>query len=145
MIEDVVNEKFTLKKTGRRFIGTDHDSLVVIPNAGFYFWNSRGETWRRIRLSGGTFRNWKLEQSKSRAVYGIVRWLHSEQTSRWRAKQISDALPTWAERQLVQRLHEKLAQYPTWPCIRDTTARLAANHCEAARIGLYASDKHSLL
>ena len=42
-IEDVVGEKFALKKTGKRFIGIEHDSLVVIPNTGFYFWNSRGE------------------------------------------------------------------------------------------------------
>ena len=42
-IEDVVNEKFALKKSGTRYIGVKHDSLVVIPHTGFYFWNSRGE------------------------------------------------------------------------------------------------------
>lgn len=42
-IEDVVAEKFPLRKSGSRFIGIEHDSLVVVPNTGFYFWNSRGE------------------------------------------------------------------------------------------------------
>lgn len=42
-IEEVVAEKFALKKSGSHFIGVEHDSLVVVPNTGFYFWNSRGE------------------------------------------------------------------------------------------------------
>lgn len=42
-IEAVVAEKFTLRKSGVRFVGIEHDSLVVIPASGFYFWNSRGE------------------------------------------------------------------------------------------------------
>ena len=42
-IEEVVAEKFALKKSGSRFVGVEHDSLVVVPNTGFYFWNSRGE------------------------------------------------------------------------------------------------------
>src|SRR5690349_23639406 len=42
-IEEVVAEKFALKKSGTRFIGVEHDSLVVVPNTGWYFWNSRNE------------------------------------------------------------------------------------------------------
>ena len=42
-IEDVVNEKFTLRKSGNRFVGIEHDSLVVTPRTGLYFWNSRDE------------------------------------------------------------------------------------------------------
>ncbi len=40
-IEDVVAEKFALKKSGSRFVGIEHDSLVVVPNTGFYFWVRR--------------------------------------------------------------------------------------------------------
>src|SRR5690349_16159736 len=42
-IEDVIVQKFALRKSGSRYIGVEHDSLVVIPNTGSYFWNSRGE------------------------------------------------------------------------------------------------------
>ena len=42
-IEEVVTENFALKKSGSRFVGVEHDSLVVVPNTGLYFWNSRGE------------------------------------------------------------------------------------------------------
>jgi DNA primase len=40
-IEDVVAEKFNLKKSGSRFIGVEHDSLVVVPQSGMYFWVRR--------------------------------------------------------------------------------------------------------
>src|SRR5512139_3054017 len=42
-IEEVVQEKFSLKKQGNRFVGVEHDSLVVTPKTAFYFWNSRSE------------------------------------------------------------------------------------------------------
>ena len=40
-IEDVVREKFQLKKSGTHFIGVEHDSLVVNPKTGWYHWNSK--------------------------------------------------------------------------------------------------------
>jgi DNA primase len=42
-IEQLVGEKFTLRRAGARFVGVEHDSLVVLPQSGQYFWNSRGE------------------------------------------------------------------------------------------------------
>ena len=42
-IEALVSERFALRKSGTRFEGIEHDSLVVTPKTGFYFWNSRGE------------------------------------------------------------------------------------------------------
>ena len=42
-IETIVREKFPLCKSGSHFIGVEHDSLVVVPNTGMYFWNSKGE------------------------------------------------------------------------------------------------------
>ena len=42
-IEDVVAEKFALRKAGSRYVGVEHDSLVIVRNSGFYFWNSRDE------------------------------------------------------------------------------------------------------
>ena len=65
-----------LKKTGTRFIGMEHDSLVVIPNTGFYFWNSRGEhgdvfdfVGRHI-LGNGSWNNRNPDQFME-----SVRWL----------------------------------------------------------------------
>jgi hypothetical protein len=40
-IEEVIAEKFALKKTGSRFICVEHDSLVIVPSTGFYFWVRR--------------------------------------------------------------------------------------------------------
>jgi DNA primase len=40
-IEEVVNEKYSLKKQGSRFVGIEHDSLVVTLRSGFYFWVRR--------------------------------------------------------------------------------------------------------
>lgn len=42
-IDQVVGEKFTLKRQGARFVDVEHDSLVVTPQNGQYFWNSKGE------------------------------------------------------------------------------------------------------
>ena len=42
-LETLVGEHFNLRKSGSRYVGVDHDSLVVTPQTGFYFWNSRGE------------------------------------------------------------------------------------------------------
>ena len=42
-IEQIVGEKFNLKRMGTRFVGVEHDSLVVTPQIGQYFWNSHGE------------------------------------------------------------------------------------------------------
>lgn len=42
-IEQVVGEKFALRRMGTRYVGVEHDSLVVTPQTGQYFWNSRGE------------------------------------------------------------------------------------------------------
>src|SRR3954451_23567842 len=42
-IEVVVGEKFPLRRSGVRFVGVEHDSLVVTSQTGFYFWNSRDE------------------------------------------------------------------------------------------------------
>ena len=43
LIEDVVAEKVPLRRSGARFVGVEHDSLVVTPQTGFYFWNSHDE------------------------------------------------------------------------------------------------------
>lgn len=41
--ETIVRDLFTLHKSGSRYVGIEHNSLVVVPNTGMYFWNSKGE------------------------------------------------------------------------------------------------------
>src|SRR5436190_1103657 len=104
-IEEVVAEKFALKKSGSRFIGVEHDSFVVVPDNGFYFWNSRGEhgdvfdfVGRHI-LSLGAWNN-----RDATHFMEVVRYLAQrvgitlEETTQFKK------LPAWAERQLIQRL-----------------------------------------
>ena len=109
-IEDVISEKFTLKKSGSRFIGVEHDSLVVIPQSGMYFWNSRNEHGDvfdfvgRYHLNYGSGWNNRnsahfievVEYLARRAGISIERNADFRQT------------PAWSERQLVQRLQDTL-------------------------------------
>jgi hypothetical protein len=145
-IEDVVGEKFTLKKTGRRFIGTEHDSLVVIPNTGFYFWNSRGEhgdvfdfVGRHI-LGDGNWNNRNPEQFME-----SVRWLAQRANISLGSQAEFRRSPVWAERQLVQRLHDSLLNTP--PALAYVTQRRGWQLAtvKAARIGYMPREKHSLL
>ena len=71
-IEDVISEKFSLNKSGSRFIGTEHDSLVVIPQSGMYFWNSRnehGDVFDFVGCYRLNYGRW-LEQPRFSTVYG---------------------------------------------------------------------------
>jgi DNA primase len=135
-IEDVVSEKFTLKKTGKRFIGIEHDSLVVIPNTGFYFWNSRGEqgdmfdfVGRHVLGMAGTYNADQFMES--------VKWLAQRANIRWKSSRFPP-VTRLDERQLVQRLHDSCSiRLPLGICNPET--RLAAFHCESGAYGLHAS------
>src|SRR5262245_17983974 len=53
-IEEIVMEKFALKKSGTRYVRIEHDSLIDLPRTGSYFWNSRisvCEFFFRVRLN----------------------------------------------------------------------------------------------
>jgi len=145
-IESVVSEKFTLRKTGRRFIRTDHDSLVVIPNTGFYFWNSHSEhgdvfdfVGRHI-LGTGNWNNRNPDQFME-----SVRWLAQRANIQLESQTEFRSSPTWTERQLVQRLHENLLNTP--PALAYVTQRRGWQLAtvKAARIGYMPRDKHSIL
>ena len=36
-LETLVGEHFKLRKSGSRYVGVEHDRLVVTPQTGFYF------------------------------------------------------------------------------------------------------------
>src|SRR5690606_7538783 len=113
-IEDVVAEKFALKKSGSRFIGVEHDSLVMTPANGMYFWNSRSEHGDVFDFVGRYHlpysNSWNnrdatqfmeaVEYLARRGGISIERGMDFRQTA------------GWAERQLVQRLHDALLNTP---------------------------------
>jgi DNA primase len=145
-IEEVVAEKFALKKSGSRFIGVEHDSLVVVPNTGMYFWNSRGEHGDvfdfvgRHLLSLGTWNNRDATQFMEAVRYLAQRaGITLEENVNFK-KSLA-----WAERQLVQRLHETLLK--TSAALTYVTEKRGWQliTVKAARLGFMPQDKRVLL
>ena len=145
-IEEVVTEKFLLKKSGSRFVGVEHDSLVVVPNTGFYFWNSRGEhgdvfdfVGRHV-LSLGVWNNRDAAQFME-VVHHLARraGITLEENINFKKS------PAWAERQLVQRLHEALLNTP--PALAYVTQKRGwqLSTIRAARVGYMPQDKRALV
>ncbi|NDJ76038.1 MAG: hypothetical protein GYB65_07245 [Chloroflexi bacterium] len=145
-IEEVVGDKFALKKTGTRFIGVEHDSLVVTPNTGFYFWNSRGEHGDVFDFVGrhvldlSAWNNHDADQ-----FMAAVRWLARRANITLEAQANFRKSPVWAERQLVQRLHEKLLETPAALEYVTQQRGWQSSTVKAARIGFMPHDKRSLL
>ena len=75
LIEEVIAKKFPLKKRGSRFISVEHDSLVIVPDTGSYFWNSRGEQKVDLTLSDGMCCHWSRLPVTRQLVY-VNRVLH---------------------------------------------------------------------
>jgi hypothetical protein len=145
-IEEVIAEKFALKKSGSRFIGVEHDSLVVVPNTGYYFWNSRGEHGDifdfvgRHLLSLGAWNNRDTTQFMEVARYLAQRvGITLEENINF--KQSS----AWAERQLMQRLHDTLLN--TLAALTYVTDKRGwqLTTVKAARLGFMPQDKRPLL
>ena len=146
-IETVIGEKFSLKKSGSRFIGVEHDSMVVIPTSGMYFWNSQSESGDvfdfvgRYHLNyGGSWNNRDPKQFMEAVEYlaqqagiSIDRGADFRQSA------------AWSERQLVQRLHESLLNTP--PALAYATRGRGWNMqtIRLAKLGFMPQDKRSLL
>ncbi len=145
-IEEVVAEKFALKKSGSRFIGVEHDSLVVIPNTGMYFWNSRGEHGDvfdfvgRHLLSLGAWNNRDAAQ-----FLEVVRYLAQRASITLEENINFKKSAAWAERQLVQRLHETLLNTPIALTYVTEKRGWQLSTVKAARLGFMPQDKRALL
>jgi DNA primase len=145
-IEELVAEKFALKKSGSRFIGVEHDSLVVVPNTGFYFWNSRGEhgdvfdfTGRHL-LSLGAWNNRDVAQFMEAVRYLAQRaGITVEENSHFKKSS------AWAERQLVQRLHDTLLNTPAALTYVTEKRGWQLSTVKTARLGFMPQDKRVLL
>jgi hypothetical protein len=145
-IEEVVAEKFALKRSGSRFIGVEHDSLVVVPNTGLYFWNSRGEHGDvfdfvgRHLLSLGAWNNRDATQFME-----VVRYLAQRAGITLEENINFKKSAAWAERQLVQRLHETLLNTPVAFTYVTEKRGWQLNTIKAARLGFMPQDKRVLL
>lgn len=145
-IEEVVAEKFSLKKSGTRFIGVEHDSLVVVPNTGFYFWNSRGEHGDvfdfvgRHLLSLGTWNNRDAMQFME-----VVRYLAQRAGITLEENINFKKSLAWAERQLVQRLHDALLNTPAALSYVTDNRGWQLSTIRATQLGFMPPDKRPLL
>ncbi len=146
LIEDVVSEKFALKKSGSRYIGVEHDSLVVIPHTGFYFWNSLGDhcdvfdfVGRHI-LGDGSWNNHNPDQFME-----SVRWLAQRAKVPFETSSDFRRSAAWAERQLVQRLHETLLNTPHALAYVTQQRGWQLTTIKAVRLGYMPEDKPGLI
>jgi hypothetical protein len=145
-IEDIVAEKCPLRRSGSRFIGVEHDSLVVVPNTGFYFWNSRGEQGDvfdfvgRHMLSLGAWDNRDAAQFME-----VVRYLAQRAGIALEENSNFKKSAAWAERQLIQRLQDTLLNTPDALTYVTEKRGWQLNTIKAARLGFMPQDKRPLL
>ena len=146
-IEDVVGEKLSLKQTGKRYIGIDHDSMVVVPQSGFYFWNSRDEHGDAFDFVGryhlnynGSWNNRDPQQFMEAVEYlagrAGISIEHDGDFSQSAA---------WSERQLVQRLHDTLLNTPQALTYSTQERGWDMQTIRLAKLGFMPSDKRPLL
>jgi hypothetical protein len=145
-IEEVVAERFALKKAGTRFTGVEHDSLVVVPRTGMYFWNSKDEQGDVFDFAGRhllNLGNWNPRDAVQ--FIEVVRYLAKRAGTTIEEDEAFKKSPAWAERQLVQRLHDALLN--TRPALEYVTKRRGwkLETVRAARIGFMPADKRALL
>jgi DNA primase len=146
-IETIVGEKYPLRRMGSRFVGVEHDSLVVTPQTGFYFWNSRDEHGDVFDFVGrhllGFDQRWNSRDSLM--FLEAVRYLAQRAGIAIEAQDDFRRSFTWAERQLVERLYEALLnsleaiQYVT------ETRGWDLPTVKAARLGFMPRDKRLIL
>jgi hypothetical protein len=137
----------SLTLNGSVFWGTGQQaSLVVVPNTGFYFWNSRGEHGDvfdfvgRHTLSLGAWNNRDAAQFME-----VVRYLAQRAGITLEENTNFKKSSAWADRQLVQRLHETLLNTPAALTYVTEKRGWQLNTIKAARLGFMPQDKRPLL
>ena len=146
-IEQVVGEKFALKRMGTRYVGVEHDSLVVTPQTGQYFWNSRGEYGDAFDFAGRHLLGYDNRWNNRDAAMFIeaVRYLAQRAGISIETQNDFHKSFAWAERQLVQRLHEALLNTPAALDYATQTRGWQLATVRAARLGFMPQDKRRLL
>jgi hypothetical protein len=146
-IEQLVGEKFALKRSGARFVGVEHDSLVVTPATGQYFWNSRGEHGDAFDFAGRHLLNYGSGwNSRDAAMFlEAVRCLAGRAGIDIDRESDFPRSSAWAERQLVARLHEALLHTPAALDYATQTRGWQLTTVQAARLGFMPQDKRPLV
>jgi DNA primase len=146
-IEQVVGEKFNLKRMGTRFVGVEHDSLVVTPQTGQYFWNSHGEYGDAFDFVGRHLLGYDARWNNRDATMFMeaVRYLAGRAGIDIDGENDFHKSWAWAERQLVARLHDALMNTPAALEYVTKTRGWNLATVKAARLGFMPQDKRPLL
>jgi len=146
-IEDVIAEKFNLKKSGSRLIGTDHDSLVVIPSSGMYFWNSRNEHGDVFDFVGRYHLNYGDGWNNHDTIQFLEAIEHLARRAGINIERNTDFRQTtaWAERQLIQRLHDTLLNHSSALSYATQQRGWDMHTVRQAKLGFMPQDKRPLL
>jgi hypothetical protein len=146
-IEQIVGEKFNLRRMGTRFVGVEHDSLVVTPQTGQYYWNSKGEYGDAFDFVGRHLLNHSVGWNNHDAAMFMeaVRYLAQRAGIDIEAEDDFHKSSAWAERQLVQRLHEAVLNTPAALDYATQTRGWQLSTVKAARLGFMPQDKRALV
>jgi len=146
-IESVIAEVFPLRRTATRFIGVEHDSLVVTPRSGFYHWNSRGEYGDVFDFTGRYVLNYGNRWNNRDALMFLEAVRNLAQRAGIQLDETADFKRSslWAERELLRRLHETLMNHS--PALQYATATRGwqLSTVKSAWLGYMPADKRSLL
>jgi DNA primase len=141
-IEAVVGETFPLRKSGSRFVGIEHDSLVVVPNTGFYFWNSKGEHGDVFDFVGRHVLSLGVWNHRDSAQFiEALRYLAQRAGITLEANPSFKKAPAYGGRQLVERLHEALMNTPSALAYVTKTRGWDLTTIRSARLGYMPQDK----
>lgn len=145
-IETIVGEHFSLRKSGSRFVGIEHDSLVVVPNSGLYFWNSKGEQGDVFDFIGRYVLKIGVWNNRDSAQFiEALRYLAQRSGMTFETNPIFKRSPAYGERQLVERLHEALLNTPPALAYVTKIRGWSPLTVRSARLGYMPQDKRSLL
>jgi hypothetical protein len=138
--------RFALKKAGTRFVGVEHDSLVVVPRTQMYFWNSKDEQGDVFDFTGRHLLNLGMWNPRDPTQFmEAVRYLAQRAGITIEEDENFKRSHTWGERQLVQRLHDALLNTPMALEYVTKGRGWALETVRAARIGFMPADKRALL
>lgn len=146
-IEQVVGEKFALRRQGTRYVGVEHDSLVVTPQTGQYFWNSRSEYGDVFDFTGRHLLGYDHRWNNRDAAMFLeaVRSLAQRAGISIETQNDFHKSFVWAERQLVHRLHEALLNTSAALEYATQTRGWQLTTVKAGRLGFMPQDKRTLL
>lgn len=146
-IQHVIGERYPLRRQGARYIGVDHDSLVVTPKTEYYFWNSRGAQGDVFDFAGrhllGYGDRWNARDAGM--FLEAVKFLADRAGILLDKDNDFRRSGVWAERELVSRLHDCLLKTPAALAYATQTRGWQSATLRAEQVGFMPADKRALL